>query len=84
MDTIPTDSLSWLARLRIYLYKRRVRKTKEQLAYWSSAAETYRGLCSRVHPEYEREYMVKARAKRDLYRARLNHLMENNCEDHSL
>jgi len=84
VKTTPSNPLSWLTRLRARLHKRRVRKVKDRLLYWAVIAEAYQVLYSAIGIDHDRERMVEARAKRDLYHARLVHLMENNRENHSL
>jgi hypothetical protein len=68
----------WLSRLVLLFRERRIRKTKEALAYWSARAEVWRQLCSGQHMSYERDTFVEAYANQKKYEARLSFFAERS------
>lgn len=61
-----------------HFHARRIRKTREQVAYWKAKADTWRKLCAGDHTGYERDYFVEAVAEQKRYEVRLESLLSNN------
>lgn len=62
-----------------YFRARRIRKTREQVAYWKAKADIWRQLCARDHMSYERDCLVEAFAEQKQYEARLESLLSNDA-----
>ena len=60
-----------------YFRARRIRKTREQVAYWKAKADIWRQLCAGDHMSYERDCLVEAFAEQKRYEARLESLLSN-------
>jgi len=67
-----------LARILLFLRERRIRKTKEQLAYWAGKSDILRNLCQGDHYTSERQNLAEAYANQRKYEARLAYLQSNN------
>lgn len=60
-----------------YFHACRIRKTREQVAYWKAKADTWRQLCAGDHTSSERDYFVEAVAQQKLYEMRLESLLSD-------
>jgi hypothetical protein len=63
-----------------YFRERRIRKTREKIAYWRGRSDMYRQLCSGKHFGWERNLLVDAYSNQKKYESRLESLTSNNKE----
>ncbi len=58
------------------LKKRQINETKEQISYWQGRSYVLESICKTAHNSYDRDNLIEANGKWELYKTRLENLTE--------